>query len=183
MPQSALRKVAVDYCVPVSEMPDLLVRLTGKETKETVDVSMNENKKNGIEIRIAAGYNALETGVEKLGAPSRFTCPDCRGVMLKVKDGNIIRFRCHTGHAYSAETFLQMISESAEQSLWTAIRAVEETVMLVNFLGGELGETGEPELAALYAEKAREAQARADAVIRVVMKHEPLSADKLRQEV
>ena len=60
-----------------------------------------------------------------LGEPSTIACPECHGVLLQLKEGGRLRFRGHTGHAYSAESLLAEINEGVEISLWNAIRTMQ----------------------------------------------------------
>jgi two-component system, chemotaxis family, protein-glutamate methylesterase/glutaminase len=183
MPESALREVEVDYCVSTAELPDLLVRLTHEQALEEPEVSMEEDQKTKIEIQTVAEDNAFELGVMKLGQLTPFTCPECHGVMVKLKEGNITRFRCHTGHAFSANTLLADVTESIEETLWSALRAVEESVMLLNHMGEHLAESENPHLAEVYFKKAQEAEQRASMVRQAVIQHEQLSGDSLRQQI
>jgi two-component system chemotaxis response regulator CheB len=38
--------------------------------------------------------------MDRIGKRSLFACP---GVMWEIKEGDLIRYRCHVGHAYAAE--------------------------------------------------------------------------------
>lgn len=69
---------------------------------------------------------ALEAGVTSLGEPSNYACPECHGVLLEMKEGDRVRFRCHTGHAYSLESLMAEIDEAIQDSLWNAIRSSDE---------------------------------------------------------
>ncbi len=182
MPENALREVAVDYQIPVSEMAELLVRLS-QEPVAASEVVMNidENKKTKIEIGIAAESNAFEAGVMNLGELSPYTCPDCHGVMSALRDGKLLRFRCHTGHAFTADSLLATVTENIEDSLYNAIRGIEESVMLLNHLGDHFAESNQMKLAALYFKKANEAEVRAKLVRQAVLAHEYLSGDSLQQ--
>ena len=140
---------------------------------------MEDDKKTAMEVRIAAEDNAFEMGVMKLGELSPFTCPDCHGVLLVLKDGKLKRFRCHTGHAFSADTLLATVTENIENSLYSAIRGVEESIMLLNHLGDHFAESNHKKLAALYFEKGQEAEQRAQLVRRAVLSHEQLNKDSL----
>ena len=53
-------------------------------------------------------------GVTKLGMPSLYTCPECHGVLLRLKQGGGVRFRCHTGHSYTADALLAEMTEVVE---------------------------------------------------------------------
>lgn len=182
MPESALRQVDVDYSVPVSEMGALLTRLTGEQTLEAREISMDENKKTEMEIRIAAEESAFEVGVMKLGEISPFTCPDCHGVLIKIKDGKINRFRCHTGHAFSADTLLANITERIEDSMWGAMREMEESIMLLREMSKQFAESDHKQMAELFLQKANEAENRVKLIRQVVLEHEQLSENGLRQQ-
>jgi two-component system chemotaxis response regulator CheB len=182
MPENALREVEVDYSLPVSGMADLLVRLSKEEVAETGEVSMEDDKKTEIEIRIAAEDSAFESGIMKFGALTPYTCPECHGVLSSLKDGDRSRFRCHTGHAFSADSLLASVTENIEDSLYSAVRGVEESIMLLNHIGDHYAELNQPKLAAMYFKKANEADARAQLVRRAVLSHEQLSKDSLRAQ-
>lgn len=130
MPQSAMRQVRVDHVVRVSEIAPLLVRLaaTAADAQEGAQ-PVHENVK--IEVEIAKENRARDVGVLTLGDPSTYACPECHGVLLAMKDGIPPRFRCHTGHAYTLDSLLSEMDEAIEDSLWNAIRALEERVMLI----------------------------------------------------
>lgn len=177
MPENARREVEVDYSVPMAEMAELLVRLTTERIQETSEVVMEDDEKTRIEVRIAAEDGAFEMGVMNLGELSPFTCPDCHGVLLMLKDGNLRRFRCHTGHAFSADSLLATVTENIEDSLYSAIRGVEESIMLLNHMGDHFAETNQKKIAALYFQKAQESEQRAGLVRRAVLSHEQLSKD------
>lgn len=182
MPESALREVEVDYVVPVAEMAALLTRLTGEQILKAREISMEENQKTEIEVRIAAEDSAFEAGVMKLGEISPFTCPDCHGVLIKIKDGKIARFRCHTGHAFSADTLLATITERIEDSMWNAMREMEESIMLLRQMSEHFGEANQTKMAEVFLQKAREAENRVKLIRKVVLEHEQLSENGLRQQ-
>ncbi|TDH29273.1 hypothetical protein EXU57_04205 [Segetibacter sp. 3557_3] len=99
-----------------------------------------------------------------------------------LKEGNMIRYRCHTGHAYSAESLLTSITENIEDTLWGAIRGVEESVLLFNNLGDHYAEKNEPKLAAMYFKKAADATHRANPVRDIVTNHEQLTKDSISEQ-
>jgi two-component system chemotaxis response regulator CheB len=51
--------------------------------------------------------------------------------MVQIQEGNLIRFRCHTGHAFSMQSLLAEINETIDKHLWSTIRAVDERVFLL----------------------------------------------------
>lgn len=173
MPASAMRQVRVDHCLPVEEIAPLLVSLTGQPFEE--EGVYEVPKAMDIEVRIAKEDTALDAGVLKLGEPSNYTCPECHGVLLQLKEEKHIRFRCHTGHAYSVESLLAEITEGVEDSLWNAIRSVEESVLLLSHMAEHLAGSEDGHTAEEFLARAQEAQRRADLVRRAVMTKELLS--------
>ena len=136
MPLSALQYVAVDHRVTIAEMAKLLPQLVSAVVaeKEAVAVPDNLQDKLQIETRIAREDNPLDAGVMTLGPLSPYTCPECNGVLVQLQEGNLLRFRCHTGHAYSLESLLAGIHESIDKTLWNTVRTLEEHMMLLRHL-------------------------------------------------
>jgi two-component system chemotaxis response regulator CheB len=130
MPASAINHVRVDHVLPLSEIPDLLVRVATEPVNAALAGTAPESLE--VEVKIAKEHNALQAGLQRIGEPSSFACPECHGVLLKLRDGRLLRFRCHTGHAYSVDSLLSAIGEGIEDTLWNAIRALEEAGMLLN---------------------------------------------------
>lgn len=180
MPENALREVAVDYCVPLAEIPALLIKLSSEEVSE--DATGMKDEKTKIEIGIAAQANGLIKGSLDIGALSPFTCPECHGVLSKIMDGDLARFRCHTGHAYSVDTLMATLTEKIEDSLYNALRGMDESILLLNHVGDHYAEANQPKLAAAYFNKAKEAGDRSDLVRTTVHSHEQLSKDKLLKD-
>jgi two-component system chemotaxis response regulator CheB len=123
MPAHALRHVRVDHRLPARAIGPELVRLTAGRVADRMRQAPRDL---GVEVAIAKGQNALEAGVERLGPPSPYTCPDCHGVLMRLKDEPRLRFRCHTGHAFSAATLVGVVRRGMDDAVWNAIRALEE---------------------------------------------------------
>ena len=182
IPLNALDNVAVDHKLPVLQIGDLVARLVREAAGEPIAVPQAEQEKTLHELRIAKEREALEEDVQKFGEFSPFTCPECRGVLTMLREGRIIRFRCHTGHAFSAATLLNSASDDIESRLWDAIRAVDETVLLLNRLGEEFAKNGNTAAAERCLDKAREAHERVAPLREVAMDSEDLDVDKLREK-
>lgn len=176
MPMNAIRHVEVDHIVPLKEIAPLLVRLTETQAAEEGGRSVSEEME--IEVKIAREDNALESGIMKWGEPSVYACPECHGVLLQLKEGGNFRFRCHTGHAYSVDSLLAEFTEKTEESLWSAIRAIEEGVLLMRDLAKHFSERHNGTDVEALLRKAEESQQRADLVRRAVMSHDNLSREK-----
>jgi two-component system, chemotaxis family, protein-glutamate methylesterase/glutaminase len=176
-----MREVEVDHIVPISEMAELLIRLSRETVPASADTIMEDDKQTAFEIRTAAEDKAT-MDIMKFGDLTPYTCPECHGVLFRLTDGHRPRFRCHTGHAFSSDSLLATVTESIEENLWSAIRCIEESVMLLNHLGDHFSQNNQPGLAAVYYKKAFEAQERGSLVRQTVMNHERLSADRVREQ-
>jgi len=123
MPAAALRAVEIDHCLPAGEIGALLARLA----KEPVANAHPHEAPPGIkaEVELVQLDGSLER-MREVGHPSVFTCPSCCGMLWEVKGQGIPRFRCHVGHAYSAESLLSEQSAAAEEAFYTALRALEQ---------------------------------------------------------
>jgi two-component system chemotaxis response regulator CheB len=177
MPASALNQVRVDHCLPVAEIAPLLAQLTAAPRAEEGVYEVPEGME--IEVRIAKEDTALDAGVLKLGAPSNYACPECHGVLLQLQEETRIRFRCHTGHAYSIDSLLSEVTEGVEDSLWNAIRSIEESVLLLSHMAEHLGGHENGHTAEEFRARARAAQRRAELVRQAVMTREQLSIGTL----
>jgi len=181
MPLNALRSVEVDYTAPISEIAGLLARLTRGEAQPAPAMSMAERRKTETEIRIAGEASGQEFKVLETGDLSPYTCPECQGVLTRIEEGRLVRFRCHTGHAYSANTLLSSVTESVEQLLFASLRAIDETVMLLNDLGGHCKDAGDNASAATLLKKAEEARERGLVIRQVAVESEQFDEEKLAQ--
>jgi two-component system, chemotaxis family, protein-glutamate methylesterase/glutaminase len=181
MPQNALRAAPTAYILPVTEIAAQLVRLS-EATIEASKAPAMRDRKGKKKLDITSGKGKPGREFLALGELSPYTCPECHGVLTSIKEGGRLHFYCHTGHAFSADSLLASISESIEDSLWNALRTVQESIMLLNHLGDHFAEINDPKLAALYFRKAKEAETRAKLVKDVVMNHEILSSDGILQQ-
>ncbi|MFD0795374.1 chemotaxis protein CheB [Mucilaginibacter litoreus] len=122
MPQNALNQVKVDYCLPIAEMGGLLYRLVAKKPSRQKPIP----KDVLIEAKIAARVLSDLASVNALGDQVPFNCPGCGGVLWQVDKGDSTRYRCHTGHAYTAASLLAEQTAKIEETMWTALRMFEE---------------------------------------------------------
>ncbi|HKR00103.1 MAG TPA: chemotaxis protein CheB [Pyrinomonadaceae bacterium] len=177
MPLNAIKHVEVDHILSLKQIAPLLVRLANAPAGEEGARPVSEEMET--EVKIAREDNALESGIMNWGEPSVYACPECHGVLLQLKEGKNMRFRCHTGHAYSVDSLLAEFAEKTEESMWNAIRAIEEGVLLMHDLAKHFGEHHDGTDAEAFLKKARESQQRAELVRQVVLSHEHLSKERL----
>lgn len=158
MPLSAISNVAVDHVVPVAQMAELLVKLVNEEIELPQPHPASDLE---LEVESTAMGETDERDMSELGELSGFTCPDCHGSLWRILEGRIVRFRCRTGHAYTAEALLDELGESVERSLWASVRGLEENASLLEHLGRHLRDHNQPEAAAQYERCAEETIRRA----------------------
>ncbi|MES2704200.1 MAG: chemotaxis protein CheB [Bacteroidota bacterium] len=182
MPQNAMRAVAIDHVAAISEMASLLTRLSQQEAGLANNNDMNELRKTKLEIGIALedGDNSKE--LFKTGELTPYTCPECHGTLAAIKEGNGMRFRCHTGHAFSADSLLTLLTENVGDLLWTTIRSMQESIALLNHMGDHFAEANARKEAALYFRKANEVKERLELVRKAVLAHEQLTMSDLNYQ-
>lgn len=173
MPESAINQVEVDHIASLSEITQLLVRLSSETVGVEKPAKMQEKEKTMAEIRMAAGVDPIDIDITKYGKLSPYACPECHGVLTLIKDGDITRFRCHTGHAYSARALLSSITEKVEEGIYGTLRGLDETVLLLNQLGDSFAEANHARLAALYFQQSGLAEQRAALIRQAAMLPEP----------
>ncbi len=179
MPLSAIRQVEVDYTLPLAEIAPLLVQLASKSVAEQGGYEVPEEL--DIEVSIAKEDRARDMDVFKLGRPSVFTCPECHGTLLQLKENGRTRFRCHTGHAFSADSLLAEVTENVEASLWNSIRVIDESAMLMRHIAEHIREA-DAGTAEQFRQRAEEAERRSAVVRGAVFSHDTLSIDKVADE-
>jgi len=111
MPQSALDKVGVDHCVPLSEIGPRLVQLANDPI---AICSTPVTSKIEIENRIAAGQPWDQSDLEKLGVPSNVKCLDCGAATYEIREDRIVRYRCLFGHGFGAELLSRILPDMSE---------------------------------------------------------------------
>src|SRR5262249_16252571 len=112
--------------------------------------------------------------IRDFGTPSLFTCPECHGTLLRMRGERPVRFRCHTGHAFTADSLLAELNEATDQAIWNAIRSMQEGAMLLNHLADHWQDV-DAETASRYRDKARLALKRADVFRQISTEAEPVA--------
>lgn len=155
MPRSAIANVAVDHVLTLSGIAARLVQLAQEPVKplpKPVPEFM-EVEADMAELDI----DALQRP-ERPGQPSGFACPDCGGALWDLKDSQGLRFRCRTGHAYSAESLLAQQENALEAALWSGLRALEEQADLADRMAQRSRRQRQTISAERFAAKAQEAK-------------------------
>lgn len=173
MPQHAIDHVEVDYILALAQIAPALVRLTSVPTEPAAATEAPEQIQ--VEVKVAMEQNPLDAGLERIGKPSDYACPECHGVLLELKAGTRTKFRCHTGHAYSIASLLAAIGEGIEESLWNAVRALEEGQLLMMHMAEHLQASHNGADAEQLMDRANEARHHSEAIRKLVMQRQPVS--------
>jgi len=153
MPQSALEVVDVDYTLPVAEIAPMLVALTAGEAPagpEEAETAAMASESLG-----AAGH---EASVSPNGKLTGFTCPDCGGPLREISGKNFTRYQCLIGHVYSPELLMLEKTQSLEQALWSAVRALEERKELASRLSRRMRQANCERAAERFDEQGHQSQ-------------------------
>ena len=155
MPRSALASVAADHCVPLDEIAPLLVRLAGTvPAPATAPAPLWLER----EVEINRGDGTMEQ-LEGIATPSTLTCPDCSGTLWEMNDAQPLRYRCHTGHAFSSLSLANAQKDAAEEALWSSVRALRERELLLRRLAAiaeATGDAGQAEAGRVQAQRLAE---------------------------
>jgi len=117
MPRNALHSVAVDYCLPLAEIPALILQLSRVPPEHAMKNAKNSGPKE-------APQRLL----------SSFTCPECHGSLWEISEEPSI-FECRVGHSYTSETLFADQNDSVERALWAALKSLQENAELARRLG------------------------------------------------
>lgn len=169
MPQNAIKHVEnVDYVLPLSEIAGVLVELAGEQ------VSGKEDQPVSAELEMecdAAEFDMSIIGTDdNPGVPSNLACPTCGGTLWEQNSGNLLRFRCRVGHAWSEDSLHAEQEEALEEALWTALRALEESASLSRRMAKRARERNQEAMALKYETQARETQEQASVIRDVLLK-------------
>jgi two-component system chemotaxis response regulator CheB len=133
MPKNALNQITPDYILPIAEMGGILYELMGRKLGKTKSIPQDII----IEAKIAERVLSDLPSVNALGDQVPFNCPNCGGVLWMTGEGLALRYRCHTGHAYTAATLLAEQNSKIEETMWVALRMFEERKNLLTTISRE----------------------------------------------
>lgn len=179
MPINVLDNVEVDYQVKVSEMASLLADLVKEKIPENIpDLSPEDLQRLKFEVLIPSQENAFAMGIFNMGKLTPFTCPECNGALSSFREGNLVRYRCHTGHAFTASALLAGVTKSVEEDLWKSVRGLEEVAMLLDQIGENYRSAGNLPASRQFIDKARKTREQSYVIRDHIFQNEQMSEDK-----
>lgn len=139
MPRSARDAAGVEHVVPAKEIPQLLASLVGEWA---ADERPAPSKLMAMEAAMADLDPQALHAPARPGTPAGFACPDCHGSLFQIAEGNLVRFRCRVGHAWSPDNLIAQQTSDVESALWMALRSLEEKSALSRELGARANGRG-----------------------------------------
>jgi two-component system, chemotaxis family, protein-glutamate methylesterase/glutaminase len=163
MPSSAIANVDVDAVLPLAAMATWL--------GDHLPGSLASRAERDVP-RVADAPRADATG-------TRFTCPDCGGVLFAQKEAGLTRFRCSVGHVFSIESLSSAQAGQLEGALWTAVRALEDRAELLHHLADRSERASRERSARAFSVQAADAEERAEVIRDAIARaRSPLDADR-----
>jgi two-component system chemotaxis response regulator CheB len=91
-----------------------------------------------VENRIAEGVFTVQDWwvLEGMSTPSGLTCSNCRSALYELRDQRVLRYRCRSGHAFTAESLLSGQADAREAHLSSLFGALIEEATLAKRLSG-----------------------------------------------
>jgi two-component system chemotaxis response regulator CheB len=149
MPDAALMKFRPDHIASLAKMPSLFQLLLSEPAGQPVE----QSRELKYEVDVAKGGAANMNEMDRIGSRSLLACPDCHGVMWEIQEGTLLRYRCHVGHAYTAELMSMALDENLYRALGSGLRALDERVALADKLFRQAEGSGRTHLADSWRKK------------------------------
>ncbi len=177
MPVNALEYVEADHILPVSKIGSVLVTLIAEPAPQQPDVPHEDIERLATELQIASQTTDTDMPSLKLGIPLSLTCPECNGALSRIEENEIVRYRCHTGHAFTESALLADITKCIEEDLWKAIRGLDESILLLEEMSGR--SNGKEWAAKALHQKISDARKHSEAIRKTLVNTEQLSGDTI----
>ncbi|WP_162054217.1 chemotaxis protein CheB [Pontibacter pamirensis] len=183
LPNNVIRQIKTDHVVPVKEMGKILVELANQADEGSVTVPTDIWQEALIAERVMnnSGMSSIEE-LEKAGSRSPYSCPDCGGGLWELSQQNTIkRFRCHSGHAYTKDSLLDGMSSALEETLWVALRTLEERRNILVQMSQADNDRGNRRWATLQEERADEMKVHVERLRELLAKTALADEDRINE--
>src|SRR5262249_34240102 len=144
----------------LAEMPQLLERLAHQPAGESLPCPTTMK----YEVEIARNGHYGMNNMDRIGRRSVLTCPDCNGVLWEMDEADLIRYRCHVGHAYTEDTMSLALDDNLRRALGSALRVLDERVALAERLRKQAVQRGQTRSAENWDSRKHEFEAEANVI-------------------
>jgi two-component system, chemotaxis family, protein-glutamate methylesterase/glutaminase len=179
MPLNALDTVKPDHLVALGDLPGLLEKLVREPAGRPVPVP----ESIAFEVKIAKGGNGTMDEMDRWGRRSLLACPECHGIMWETEEGDLLRYRCHVGHSYTADVMTVALDENLRKAMGSAVRALEERVSLTSKLQQDAERRQHRLVATNWAQRAQEARRELDVIRDAMQRMERIRDRELNEQV
>jgi two-component system chemotaxis response regulator CheB len=128
MPLAAVEAVDESFVGTTEELAEEIVALTRRPAPAMARTGPSEPLD---EVARFMDVDRGATDFPQVGEPTGFTCPECHGSLWEAGEGAVRKFRCRTGHEFTAESLMLDQSAHVERALWAALRALEENAAML----------------------------------------------------
>lgn len=174
MPTHAVQQTQPDHVVALDAMPALLKKLVRQPAGDSIPVA----ERLRFEVEIARNGHSNMTGMDRIGRRSVLACPDCHSLMWEIDEGELVRYRCHVGHAYTAESMKHAIDENLSKALGSALRALDERVAIGEKLRDKAIESRRTRSVAWWQQRIDETRCEAEIIRQSILQMEQVATDK-----
>jgi two-component system chemotaxis response regulator CheB len=171
MPTAAIEVDHLSAVLPLSELA-AAIAATVADWRGSAPISDNGRSAMNLENSYAAfDEEDVERG-RPPGTSSTVSRPACGGVLWEVDDGELLRFRCRVGHAYTAEGTLDNQAQVIDRALWSAFWALHEKAELGKRIAARNDLQGRERTRARFEAMAQEAREQADVIRDVLLRRD-----------
>jgi two-component system, chemotaxis family, protein-glutamate methylesterase/glutaminase len=148
MPERALLASETPLVLPASEIGLAIADLAAKPVSMREDAVVTEPA--------VTNQDPFE---RPKGPPTGLTCPECKGALWDISEGELVRYRCRVGHVFSEDALVEEQGTAVEAALWAALEVLEERAETLRRVARNVGERN-PGAAARLEDGAQDAISR-----------------------
>jgi two-component system chemotaxis response regulator CheB len=165
MPKAALDLMVPDHVGAATGLGRVLDAIARSEVVLDSEAASPRRAAAGLSLAAVRGDATLIADpMELVPHGVDLACPECGGALQEILVGSMSRFRCRTGHIYSAMTLLETKGAELEAALWAAVRALEEEASVAGRMASRSRQYGAEAAAKRFDARQGDAAERADLV-------------------
>jgi two-component system, chemotaxis family, protein-glutamate methylesterase/glutaminase len=163
MPRSAMAHVEPDAVLRIAGMAAWILEHRPAPDGTNGEAPMSAKEPDD-DPRLTAVPGTGDLPRSATGDGTRYTCPDCGGVLFEQQEAGLTRFRCSVGHVFSMESLAVEQARHLEGAMWTAVRALEDRAELLQQMARSSDRTERPRSARAFEAQAADLVRRAGLV-------------------
>lgn len=153
MPLYAQRSLDPDYILSLEDMPAVFEQLLSEPLPPAKNVPETLRR----QVEITSHVGGLDDGKNKNENIDNLSCPSCGGPLTAMEE-EVVHFRCKIGHAFTMQSLNEEQERQLEETLWVAMRVLEERSTLLKRMIYDYQKKGFDRLAKSNQEKLAEVE-------------------------